>query len=180
LELRRCHTLGPENVSKIEVRTFGKAARLDQTAPPTAEDAQYSIPYILATGLANGDFRPDDMEEERLGDKDILHQASKVIVTKDPVIDAQYPEKMIAEVLVTTTNGEVLTQSNQSVNGDWDHPLSDATLEKKFKAFTRGILKTADKDALIEKIHHLENLESMKDFILSVHHSVDCRDHSTR
>jgi 2-methylcitrate dehydratase PrpD len=169
LELRRRHALTPEIVTEIEVRTFGKAARLDQPEPPTAEDAQYSIPFILGTALVEGNFTPGNMAVDRLTDQGVLSQARKVKVMKDPEIDASYPEYIIAQVSVTTTDGRVLTQSNQSVPGDWNSPLSDDQLQIKFKTFTRGIVKDTDRAAILHKVNQWEKIESMQQFIREVH-----------
>ena len=172
LGILRKNALTAETVADIKVRTFGKAARLDQPKPPTAEDAQYSIPFVLATALLKGDFAPRDMDAERLADEAVLAQARKVRVIEDPVLDAGYPASITARVEVTTRSGAVHTRTNRSVKGNWDDPLSDEQLQAKFAKFAAGVLDAADAATACDRLKRLDATESIKDFITSLHRAV--------
>jgi 2-methylcitrate dehydratase PrpD len=105
LELMRERSLTAEQVSRIRVRTFDKAARLDNPEPRTAEDAQYSIPFVLATAILEGDFSPKHHHESYLFNERVLSLSRKVEVICDSKLNRQYPDYIISIVEVETLDG---------------------------------------------------------------------------
>ena len=55
--------------------------------PANSYDAQFSIPYIVATGLLKGRFTLAELEDEALRDSAVLSLASRVDYEVDPALD---------------------------------------------------------------------------------------------
>lgn len=65
--------------------------------PANSYDAQFSLPYIVATCLARGKFGLAELEESTLRDRDILALADKVDYEVDPGSD--FPKHYSGEVI---------------------------------------------------------------------------------
>jgi len=162
------HNLTIDDIEWIEVATFEKAAQLDNPAPSTMEDAEYSIPFVLGASLADGRFGPNQMTEERLSDPRIIEQAHKVRLKVKPEFDREYPAQLLATVKVRTKAGREFSAKSEKQSGDWDCPLSDGQLEEKFALMSRNRIRTHKVEAVINRIWSLESESSISSFIDSI------------
>jgi 2-methylcitrate dehydratase PrpD len=165
----RDYPLTAEQVSRIRVKTFDKAARLDNPEPRTAEDAQYSIPFVLATALLEGDFGPKHHHERYLFNERVLSLSRKVEVICDSELNRQYPDYIISLLEVETVNGEKYLRENKIVIGDWVKPLSDLQIDDKFRKFTEGVIVQDQADDVLARIKGLANNKSAKGFVSILH-----------
>ena len=99
-------------------------------SPQNSYDAQFSIPYIVATALARGSFGLQHLDDAALADGEVLALAKKVRYEVDPA--SPFPKYYSGEVIVTTTDGRELRHREQVNRGASDRPLSAADIEKKF------------------------------------------------
>ncbi|HSB05037.1 MAG TPA: MmgE/PrpD family protein [Thermodesulfobacteriota bacterium] len=174
LELIRESSLTAEQVLRIKVRTFDKAARLDNPEPRTAEDAQYSIPFVLATALLEGDFAPKHHDERYLFDERILSLSRKVEVICDPELNRLYPDYIVSVLEVETFVGRKYLRENKMVLGDWLKPLSDQQIDDKFRKFTDGVITLEQANDILTRIKELPTNQSAKGFV-SILHEYACK-----
>lgn len=99
-------------------------------SPQNSYDAQFSIPYIVATALARGSFGLQHLDDAALADPEVLALAKKVRYEVDPA--SPFPKYYSGEVVVTTTDGRELRHREQMNRGASDRPLSAADIERKF------------------------------------------------
>jgi 2-methylcitrate dehydratase PrpD len=156
-------------VSKIRVRIFDKAARLDNPKPRTAEDAQYSIPFVLATAILEGDFAPKHHQERYLCDERILSLSGKVEVVRDPELDCLYPDYIISVLEVETKDGKRYLRENRIVRGDWVKPLSEQEIDEKFMKFTDGVITPGQAHDVLARIKGLADNKSAKGLVMALH-----------
>ena len=172
LDLMKEYPLDADRISKIRVRTFDKAARLDTPEPRTAEDAQYSIPFVLATAILEGDFGPSHHRERHLFDERVLSLSRRVEVICDPELNRQYPDYIISVLEVETKDGKKYSKENKVVIGDWVKPLSDQQIDDKFRKFTEGIIPLEQANDLLVRIKGLATNKSAKGFVSTLHEYV--------
>ena len=146
-----------DQVKEIKVRIFDKAVRLDRVEPPTIEDAEYSIPFILGAALAEGEFGPDQMRPDKLSDPAILTQARKVRLEEEPEFNAFYPGQLQCQVEVKTEDGQVFSARSGKIKGDENNPLSDGELTAKFIRMAKNRLTESQSQELVKRIWQLEN-----------------------
>ena len=169
LGLIRDHSLTADQVRRIRVRTFDRAARLDNPRPRTAEDAQYSIRFVLATALLEGDFGPRHQREQYLFDERILGLSKRIEVIQDPELEPLYPDYIISVLEVETLGGKKYSRENKIVLGDWPRPLSDQQIADKFRKFTEGLMSPKQADDLLDRIRGLPGSGSAKDLVSFLH-----------
>lgn len=165
LSIIKDNDLDPLSIAGIHVKTFQAAACLDLKEPPTIEDAQYSIPFVLGAALVGGEFGPGQMNPEKLRDEKILELAEKVQISVEPELEQYYPEFVVSIVEVETKDGAVYSLTNQLITGDWNKPFSDRAMEKKFLDFVSPTLSKAAGENIIDEIKRLEQIKSIKEFL---------------
>jgi 2-methylcitrate dehydratase PrpD len=99
-------------------------------APQNSYDAQFSIPYAVASGLARGHFGLAALEEQALREPEVLALASKVQYQVDP--NSRFPKYYSGEVIVKLKSGEELRWREDMNRGSADRPLSSEDIVQKF------------------------------------------------
>jgi 2-methylcitrate dehydratase PrpD len=98
--------------------------------PQNSYDAQFSIPYTVATALAKGRFGLAELDDAALRDEQVLALAAKVEYEIDP--DSPFPTYYSGEVVVTLADGRELRHREHINRGAADRPISNADVERKF------------------------------------------------
>jgi 2-methylcitrate dehydratase PrpD len=98
--------------------------------PQNSYDAQFSIPYIVATALVHGTFGLQHLEDSALADPVVLALAKNVHYEVDP--KSPFPKYYSGEVIVTTTDGRELRHREEINRGAADRPISNTDVERKF------------------------------------------------
>jgi 2-methylcitrate dehydratase PrpD len=135
--IRRVRVLVPQEVVKTVCEPL-----INKRNPANSYDAQFSIPYIVATALLKGRFTLAELEESALKDRAVLNLASRV----DYEIDrgSTFPRHYTGEVIVETEDGRSLRHREAINRGCADRPLSnDEVVAKFFDNAERSIKRKA-------------------------------------
>jgi 2-methylcitrate dehydratase PrpD len=127
-----------DEVEDIEVITFEAAARLRTPAPMTTEEAQYSLPFALASALVHGELAPEHIGHPQR-EHAALELAKRVRLTASAAMTDEFPAARRAEVQITFTDGRSHSSGPTSADGDPESPLSDDALLEKFGDYTRAL-----------------------------------------
>jgi 2-methylcitrate dehydratase PrpD len=100
--------------------------------PANSYDAQFSIPYTVAAALLRGRFTLDELEDDALGDPDILALANRVQYEIDPA--TTFPRHYTGEVIVTLPGGRSLRHREAINRGNGERPLSETDIIEKFRS----------------------------------------------
>jgi 2-methylcitrate dehydratase PrpD len=124
--IRRVRALVPQEV----VKTVCEPAA-NKRNPANSYDAQFSIPYIVATGLIRGRFTLAELEDGALNDKAVLDLASRVDYEVDPT--STFPRHYTGEVVIETEDGRSVRHREAMNRGCADRPLSNDEVAAKFR-----------------------------------------------
>lgn len=115
--------IGPVQQMLIEPRAV-------KTAPSSAIEARFSIPYTVAAALMDGVVTLDSFLPERLADRALCHLAEKV----RPRLNATWGRGDAARgaLRVVLARGEILEFAVPHALGGGDRPMTDEALIKKF------------------------------------------------
>jgi 2-methylcitrate dehydratase PrpD len=102
----------------------------NKRAPANSYDAQFSIPYIVATGLLRGRFTLDELDDKAITDREVLALARRVNHAADPA--STFPKHYTGEVVVTLNDGRQVRHREGVNRGCADRPLSNAEIEAKY------------------------------------------------
>ena len=104
----------------------------EKTRPSTPYSAKFSIPFGIAVGLVEGAAGLSQFTAEKIADPRILGLASKVRYEVD--LADPYPENYVGALQILMDDGKVLEARQPCLRGGRRQPLSDAELERKFRA----------------------------------------------
>lgn len=163
------HDIAAENIREVTVQTNSHAAYLDNPCPPTMENAQYSIPFVIAASLVDGICGPEQMQQHKLSDPVILDMAKRIHLELEPEFDKGYPAKLKTRVQVTLKTGETVSAMSEKTRGDDNFPLSDREIEDKFAWMSSNRLNKTQTRAIMDEVWSLETLVDMAGFIERLH-----------
>jgi len=163
------NNIRPTDIDTVTVRTLSKASHLDNCAPSTMEDAQYSIPYIVAATLVDGECGPLQMQADKLVDPAILDMASRVIIECEPEFDRFYPNLLKNEVQVSLKTGESYRAESGKIKGDYNFPMTDAEIKEKFTWMTANRLSLGQAAIISNNVWSMDADTDMLEFMTSLH-----------
>lgn len=127
--------LNPDKINVITVDTYDFAATLSNPNPQTPLAARFSIPYIIATTIYDGDAGAGSFTEGAIRREEVLALAQKVTVQESPEYTAMLPEKRSAKISFHT--GDTVLESEAiGSKGDPDKPMSAEEIRGKFDQLT--------------------------------------------
>jgi 2-methylcitrate dehydratase PrpD len=124
-QIRRVRVLVPQEVVKTICEPIA-----NKRNPANSYDAQFSIPYIVATALLKGRFTLTELEDGALKDRAVLNLASRVDYEIDRA--STFPRHYTGEVIVETEDGRTLRHREAINRGCADRPLSNDEVVAKF------------------------------------------------
>ncbi|MEW6263061.1 MAG: MmgE/PrpD family protein [Thermodesulfobacteriota bacterium] len=163
LALKRENNLDPNEVEKVEVFTYGLAELAvgkNVVRGDTFVSAQFSLPYVIAVCLMDGELGPGQLTEKRLADASLLELSARVKVKTDEELNQAYPDKTATRVEIVLKNGERLSRQVDIPYGDPRDPLETDALAHKVKRFA-GSREADQVEKLIELILDLEKVEDI-------------------
>lgn len=135
--LRTAHGIRPEQIERVRalipaevVKTVCEPVHHKQK-PQNSYDAQFSIPFAVASGLVHGRFGLAELEPDALNDATTLAVARKVDYEPDP--NSAFPKYYSGEVVVTLKDGRELRHREHMNRGASDCPLSASDILAKFE-----------------------------------------------
>jgi 2-methylcitrate dehydratase PrpD len=124
-QVERVRAIVPAEVVKTVCEPVANKRR-----PANSYDAQFSIPYTVAAGLQRGRFTLDELEDEALGDNQILSLADRVDYEIDRA--STFPRHYTGEVVVTTRDGRTLRHREAINRGNGERPITEAGIVEKY------------------------------------------------
>jgi len=165
LELVREEGVYAEEVESVSVHTYGialLAVGKGVGSTDTFVSAQFSIPYVVAACLQDGDLGPGQLTERRVADPALLGLSRKVQVVCDEELNSAYPGRTSTRVEMVLKGGKRILRQVDIPKGDPRDPMEQEDLVRKVRRFA-GARDPARLTRLVEKVLHLENLPSIRE-----------------
>jgi 2-methylcitrate dehydratase PrpD len=165
LELR-AHGLAADDVDAVECRVpAGQVPivcepREAKLRPRTAYEAQFSLPYSVASALLDGRVGLDTYTAERLGEARRLALASRVTHAVDP--DSSFPRGFPGWVRVRLRDGRVLEARSPDGRGSLARPLPREAIVEKFRDNAGRALPAAHVAELERDVLGLDTLADVR------------------
>jgi 2-methylcitrate dehydratase len=166
LELRAEHGLQAEQVDRIELDTFqvaydiiGGGEEGSKFEVRTKEEADHSLPYLLAVALLDGQVLPAQYLPERIGGPDVQDLLRRVEVRPDAELSKRFPDQHSARVRLHLHDGRVLEREQHDYEGFHTRPMSWDTVAAKFDRLAGRHLDADQRDRIKAAIGTLEQLK---------------------
>src|SRR6202789_2190737 len=125
----------------------------------TKEEADHSLPYLLAVALLDGDVMPAQFEPDRIARADVQQLLKKVSVRPNHEYTDEYPRKMPAKITVHLKDGKVIEHEVQDYPGLASHPFTWEESVEKFDSLVTGRIDDGLSREIKDAVRSLENIQ---------------------
>src|SRR5258708_6895097 len=125
----------------------------------TKEQADHSLPYLLAVALLDGDVMPAQFEPNRIMRADVQQLLKKVSVRPDQEFTDQYPAKMPAKIIVRLQDGKVIEHAVRDFPGLASRPFTWEESAEKFDRLAAGRADEGTCREIKDAVHSLESIQ---------------------
>jgi 2-methylcitrate dehydratase len=166
VELVKRHKVDARQVVSIEAEVFqlcydfagGGLYGVDKVIR-TKEQADHSLPYLLAVALLDGDVMPAQFESDRIIRPDVQTLLKKVSVRPNHEYTDQYPLKMPAKISIRLKDGKVIEHEVEDYPGLASHPFTWEESVEKFDKLVSGRLDEGLGREIKDVVRSLETVQ---------------------
>jgi 2-methylcitrate dehydratase len=167
LELRESHAVDPTAVVRIELETFqvaydiiGGGEEGGKKEIRTKEQADHSLPYLLAVALLDGQVLPAQFEPKRIVAPDVQALLHRVEVLPAADLTARFPSEHACRVRLHLVGGAILAVEKSDYEGFVTRPMGWEGARKKFEQLVAGRVEPRLATELAETVRTLDELET--------------------
>ena len=165
LILLRRYRFSSADVERVEVEIFDVAYNIigggeegDKTIVFTKEQADHSLPYVVAVAILDGQVMPEQYEQKRIRRADVQALLGKVSVQSGAQFSERFPNEMPCRVKITLKDGRVLEQETRDYEGFFTRPMSWEMAMQKFNEVTAPHASAAQRTAIADTVANLEQV----------------------
>ena len=166
LLLKSKHAIKADQVRSITA--YGGDSAYEICVPPEVKgnprstvDAQFSVPWAIATALVKGRVNVEDFTEEAIRKEDVLRISRKVTSVLDPKLSRHGVGP--GRVKITMQDGTEYTEEVEHCLGSIEKPMTFEDCAAKFRECAAGSIKPLADDTVAMVIELIGRLESLDD-----------------
>jgi 2-methylcitrate dehydratase len=165
LELRRQHNFSGATVSEVVIEIFDVAHHIigggeegDKTIVRMKEEADHSLPYMIAAALCDDELSPRQYAPERISVQDVQDLLRRVTVKPSAEFSARFPEEMPCRVAIRLKDGRRFAIEKRDYEGFHTRPMSWASVERKFHDLAAPFAGIDRRNAIVRAAAKLETM----------------------
>lgn len=166
LELHATQHVQPEEIEGIRIDIFDVAYHIigggeegNKQQVRTKEEADHSLPYMVAVALLDGAVSPAQYQPERIMREDVQSLLHKVTILPNEALSKRFPAEMPCHIQITLKDGRELRIEKQDYEGFYTRPMLWEKVVAKFERLAAPFTDATLRAAIIEMVAHLETGE---------------------
>ncbi|MBL8101551.1 MAG: MmgE/PrpD family protein [Anaerolineales bacterium] len=166
LELKQEYGFTGADIQRIDIEIFDVAYNIigggeegEKITVRTKEEADHSLPYIVAVAILDNQVMPAQYLPERIERQDIQALLRKVNVRPLDSFSLRFPAEMPSRIQITLNNGQVLTKEKRDYEGFLTHPMGWNTISKKFEQLSQARIPPQLQREIEHAVANLENIQ---------------------
>lgn len=174
LEMRREHGIDPAQVHGIQVDIFkagydmiGGGKYVNPHLVSTKEDADHSLPYLMAVALLDGEVTPAQFEPSRIQRPDVQTLQKSAMTWLSLAYTREYPQMLKCKVRVGMNDGSIFELEKADYLGFFRRPMPVEQVIEKFKRLSRSTAPESALQSVIESVARLEQ-RPISDLLLAL------------
>src|SRR5205085_637048 len=174
LELRAQPGFTPVVVAQVDIEIFHDAYNIigggeygDRTHVETKEQADHSLPYLIAVAILDGQVEPEQFAPERIKRADVQDLLKKVSVRPHSLVPGvtaeslntyswRYPEEMRCQIIVSLSGGRELKIEKKDYEGFYARPASWENVVEKFERLSARSTDAPLRQEIVQAVANLE------------------------
>lgn len=164
LALRRHFRLNGGDVDRVDVDIFDVAYKIigggeegDKSVVATKEQADHSLPYLIAVALLDGEVSPRQLTAERILETDVQQLLRRVSIHSTSAYSQRFPNEMPARVAIRLHDGRTLSREVTEYQGLNGAPAMWENVLQKFHQLSRDRVGCEQRDAIVDVVQDLEH-----------------------
>jgi 2-methylcitrate dehydratase len=165
LELKHEQSINASDIRSITVETFDVAYNIigggeegEKITVRTKEEADHSLPYIIAVAILDDQVLPPQYDPDRIQRTDVQSLLRKVTIRPLAEFSQRFPAEMPCRIAITLQDGRMLTKDKRDYEGFLTRPMAWETAAKKFEKLTETYLSKPFQTEIEETVKNLENI----------------------
>lgn len=166
--LRERDGFAVDRITEIRLKTFDVAYNIigggeegDKRTIRTKEEADHSLPWMIAAVLLDGELNPAQYAPERIVADDVQNLMHKVTISPDQSFSDRFPQEMPAELTVVLDDGTELTVEESAYDGFHSQPLDWDGARAKFDTLVAPFADQQLRDEIAETVHTLDRVDKV-------------------
>lgn len=166
LELKQEYGFTEADIRQIDIEIFDVAYHIigggeegEKFTVHTKEEADHSLPYIVAVAILDDQVMPAQYLSERIASQDVQSLLRRVVVRPLDEFSRRFPAEMPSRIHITLNDGRVLTKEKQDYEGFLTRPMVWNTVIKKFEQLSQARISAKLQREIEEAVTNLENIQ---------------------
>lgn len=167
------------DVFDVAFRVIGGGEEGDKHIVRTKEEADHSLPYMVAVALLDGVMMPGQYDPERIARADVQALLRRVRVRPDAGFSRRFPNEVCCRIRARMRQGEEVVVETTDYEGYRTRPMGWEAAIAKFEALAAGHLREGGSRAVLESVRELDRIE-VAEFLLRLNAALDHSDEAGR
>lgn len=167
IELREIYAIDAGAVERIELETFqvaydiiGGGEEGEKNKIETKEQADHSLPYLLAVALLDGQVMPEQFAADRIEAKDVQELLQRVEIRPASDLTERFPAEHPCRLHLHLKNGAKVATEKSDYHGFLTWPMSWQDALEKFERLVGGRFDPELMTEIAETVAVLDTLET--------------------
>ena len=164
LELRQEHGIDPAQIEGVTIEVFqvaydiiGGGEEGDKRLVRSKEEADHSLPYLVAVALLDGQVLPPQFAPDRIVRADVQELLRRIVVRPDPELSARFPEQHACRVHIRLRDGRTLTREKSDYLGFITRPAGWSDVGEKFRRLVTPVAGESATERISQTVRGLEH-----------------------
>ncbi|HEV2830478.1 MAG TPA: hypothetical protein VGW31_00740, partial [Hanamia sp.] len=162
-DLMLLYKFDPEEIQSVVLNTFDVAYNIigggeegSKKNITTKEEADHSLPYMMAVLLLDGNVLPPQYLPERIIKDDVQELLQKVFVNQKKEYSDRFPEEVACDITIVLKNGTVFQIDKKDYKGFLTRPASWEMIVEKFNNLSYPYADEILRNEIINMVEDLE------------------------
>jgi len=164
LELKQDHGFTGEEIERIDLEVFDVAYNIigggeegEKLHVRTKEEADHSLPYIVAVAILDGQVMPQQYYPSRIAKDDAQQLLRKIIVRPRKEFSQRFPNEMPIHLRVQLKDGRSFEKEKRDYEGFFTRPMSWDRASEKFNRLSERYANVTLRKQILKTVANLED-----------------------
>ena len=125
----------------------------------TKEEADHTLPYMVAVALLDGEVSPAQYTPERIMRQDVQTLLRKVTIRPNDEMSKRFPAEMPCRIHILLNDGQSLSSEKRDYEGFYTRPMSWEMAVQKFERLASPYTDSDLRRSIEDTVERLEAME---------------------
>jgi len=164
--LKQQYGLTGREVERVDLEIFDVAFDIigggeegDKRTIRTKEEADHSLPYLIAVALLDGCLMPAQFLPDRIRGADVQALLQRIHITPSEEFSLRFPQEVPCRLNLKIAGGRILSVEKRDYEGFTSKPASWQTVARKFQTLSERHMTSSQQRQIIDAVENLEGME---------------------